>query len=272
MSEPGNTKVVPSGSGRGNSKPRPNPSKCWCFTYNNYIEKSNNNTGSIGSIISSLSKNDKYIIGKEVGELGTPHLQGYIHFNKKVRPKNMFNKNIRWFKANGTDEHNYIYCSKENDFVQNMKKILKDPLKGKKLFPFQEKILNLLKTTPNDRTVHWYWDDKGGCGKTSLVKHVCMNSKALMVSGKANDVKFAISKWFENEIDLDVVFFNLVRSVEDYVSYDAIESVKDGIFFSGKYESGQTIFDSPHCIVFANFPPDVKKLSYDRWNIIKIES
>lgn len=257
--------AVPDGSGTGNTNNRPHPSKCWCFTLNNYEENSR------GAIISKLSKRDKYIIGNEIGEKGTPHLQGYIHFTRKVRPKNMFDQKIHWEKARGNDDQNYDYCSKGGDFMQNMKKILHDPLKGKKLYDFQKEIIQIIREKPDDRTVHWYWDKKGGCGKTALVKHICMNQKALMVGGKANDIKFAISKWFENDPDLNVVFFNLVRSVEDYVSYDAIESVKDGIFFSGKYESNQTIFDSPHCIVFANFKPDENKLSKDRWRVVEID-
>lgn len=58
--------------------------------------------------------------------------------------------------------------------------------------------------------------------------------------------------------------------MENYVSYEAIESVKDGIFFSGKYESGMTIFNQPHIICFANFAPDIGKMSSDRWKIFEL--
>lgn len=67
-----------------------------------------------------------------------------------------------------------------------------------------------------------------------------------------------------------VCVFHYTRAVENYVSYEALEAIKDGIFFSTKYESGMVVFDSPHVVVFANFPPDRTQLSADRWRITNI--
>ena len=61
------------------------PSKHWCFTLNNYSMddiKVLKNTDS--SIV------PRYVFQEEIGEEGTPHLQGYINFNKKVRPMGFF--------------------------------------------------------------------------------------------------------------------------------------------------------------------------------------
>ena len=51
------------------------------------------------------------------------------------------------------------------------------------------------------------------------------------------------------------------------MSYSAIESLKDGLLFSGKYEGGVKLFPPPHVVIFANFLPDMTKLSIDRWDI-----
>lgn len=72
--------------------------------------------------------------------------------------------------------------------------------------------------------------------------------------------------------------FNLARSTEDFVSYSALESLKDGLIFSGKYESKLKCFSQPHVLVFANFGPndceDEKgkiKISPDRIFLIDLD-
>ena len=60
---------------------------------------------------------------------------------------------------------------------------------------------------------------------------------------------------------------DFTRDVEEYVSYQAIEAIKNGIFYNTKYESKMITYNSPHVIIFANFFPDITKLSSDRWVI-----
>ena len=84
--------------------------------------------------------------------------------------------------------------------------------------------------------------------------------------GKANDIAFQLIK---NKWDPDVCIFNFPRTSEGAV-YNAIEQLKDGLVFSSKYEGGVKMFNPPHVIIFANWLPDVKTLSEDRWNIVNI--
>lgn len=87
-------------------------SQCWCFTLNNWSQDE------YEKIIAFSC--DYMIVGKEVGECGTPHLQGYIRkktqirFNalKKLMPRAAI------FVAKGTPEQNVKYCSKDNDFIE----------------------------------------------------------------------------------------------------------------------------------------------------------
>lgn len=63
----------------GNKKKRESPVKAWCFTLNNpTITKED--------LLQILSPHVYYaIIADEIGESGTPHLQGYLELNKKQR-------------------------------------------------------------------------------------------------------------------------------------------------------------------------------------------
>ena len=74
------------------------------------------------------------------------------------------------------------------------------------------------------------------------------------------DIKFAYN-------GQRIVFFDFSRSNEDRINYDVIESIKNGMMFSTKYESVVRMYDHPHVIIFANFMPSLTKLSADRWDV-----
>lgn len=84
--------------------------KRFCFTLNNYDETE------LESLRARLSKEARYaIFGKEVGKEGTPHLQGYVSVSKNLRlssAKKLVGDRCHIEKAKGTEEQNFIYCSK----------------------------------------------------------------------------------------------------------------------------------------------------------------
>lgn len=109
--------IVPdSSSGEGNTTSSPpkqiSPAKRWVFTLNNYSESV------FSSICSKLhEKATLACIGKEVGECGTPHLQGYFELEWKARPISIFKDittAIHFEKAKGDKMINLKYCSKDN--------------------------------------------------------------------------------------------------------------------------------------------------------------
>lgn len=248
----------------GNTKTKKvNPAKHWCFTYNNYKEEK------FKELCSKFSKIEaKWIIGKEIGEQGTPHLQGYVEFPNKVRPLSIIeDKNIHWEIRKGTREDNLIYCSKEGDYYGNLKpkpklKILEES----KLKNWQKDLIKIIEKEPNDRTIHWYWETKGNTGKTTFSKYLCHKYEAVPLEGKKNDILYCAA-----EFESNIYIWDLERTMEDYVSYGALEKIKNGLFMCAKYESKPIIRNPPHIIVFANFKPDENALSKDRWNIVEIK-
>lgn len=257
------------GSGGGNTRlPRLPASKTWTFTlfYEHLI--------SISEFKELIGSDGYYIFGVEkCPTTGKKHLQGYIVFHKKCRPLEKIKmKEIHWEKAKGNKEQNTRYCTKDGEWHSNNEdfffaNLVIDPLEGKTLYPWQQEVIQIIKSKPNDRTIFWYWEEFGNMGKTALAKHCYLNYGTIFLSGKGPDIKYAISQLKERPKS---VIFGFPRTMEEGISYQALEEVKDGLFFSGKYEGGMLCMNPPHVIVFANFPPQEEKLSSDRWKIINI--
>ena len=116
-------------------------SRAFCFTLNNYTQDE------YDSILSSPCR--YIVIGKEIGESGTPHLQGLIYFEnprafnavKKLMPK----AHIEAMK--GTAYEASTYCKKDGDFEERGE----CPTQGKR--SDIDDIRELIKTKPKMRDV-----------------------------------------------------------------------------------------------------------------------
>lgn len=248
-------------------------SRKYVFTLNNYDEKD------IEKVKNYLNdKSVKWIFGKEVGEKGTPHLQGYMEYKYPKKWSTICNgcdsfKKAWSTKARGSMEQNISYTTKEGDYYHGGFNLEKAKYKVDiELYEWQKKIMAELENKPDDRTINWIWEPKGCAGKTTFQKYVYTNCKNVAVlSGKSADMKNGIVQFIDDKGETpDIVLINIPRCNQDYVSYEGIESIKDMFFFSGKYEGGMVCGANPHVYIFANEPPPVEKLSKDRWNIIRI--
>lgn len=93
-----------------------NKNIAFCFTLNNYNEEEYQD---ITSKIQSCSK--YYILAKEVGAQGTPHIQGYFYLKKRSRIttlKSSINGRAHFEAARGTASDNRTYCSKDGDYKE----------------------------------------------------------------------------------------------------------------------------------------------------------
>lgn len=88
------------------------PAKRYCFTLNNYSDDD----------LSQISswKTTYTIYGREVGENGTPHLQGFVVFPKAMRFSacKKLHDRCHWEVARGTSEQAAEYCKKDGDYVE----------------------------------------------------------------------------------------------------------------------------------------------------------
>lgn len=236
----------------------------WFLTWNNYP------TDGVETL-KTLGKQAKYyVFQEEIGKKGTAHIQGVLCFNNAKSWSQVREKIKGWWAPCINVEKAKVYCSKCDTRIgpTHVKGfILKEAIKDIEPKGWQLDVVKAIKEEPDNRTVRWYWEPSGGVGKTVLAKHICLKYNAIYVSGKANDVKCAIAQM---DVKPKIVIWDIPRCMEDYVSYQGIEEVKNGIFFSGKYESGMVIYNCPHVICFANFAPELEKLSLDRWKVARI--
>lgn len=218
---------------------------------------------------------ERYVMQLELGET-TEYLHLHIALSMK-QPKKV---RLTWLKNHfmkeahceiiRNQERAFDYCMKEETRVKGPwiypapATPIRDPMAGLELKPWQQEIIELVRGAPDTRSIYWYWDSLGNTGKTTFSKHLWLNYEVCFLqNAKKADMAYA----FNGE---SIVVCNLPRTCEEFVSYDALESLKDGMIFSAKYESGAKVFDNPHVIVFANFPPTEHKLSLDRWVVREI--
>lgn len=262
---------------KGNTKPSPkqdNPKKRYCFTLNNYSEKEYNDL----LCFFKLNSSNKYIIGREIGESGTPHLQCYCNFANKIRftaLKKICDR-LHVEVCRGTEVENLKYCAKELNYTSNCivpketQLITREMMREKQL-----EICDMFKDDEHPifgRKIYWFWEKNGNWGKSITATYMIDNMNATEVSGKGADVLCGIAKLIETQGQCPpIVIYDIPRCNVDFVSYMSIEKLKDGKFFSGKYESGMVRYNKPHIICFANEPPDMDKLSLDRWIVKELK-
>lgn len=243
----------------------------WCFTYNNYEKET---IGNLETIFKNECK--WYVFQEETGKNGTPHLQGVIALKKKARMTELKNIDpaIHWECAKCVKSA-IAYCSKNETrtgdvFIYNieLENYIDEALDYDEPYGWQLDVMNIIKEKPDKRTIHWFWSKSGGVGKSSLCRYLAIFHKAIICGGKINDIFHQISKTKIKKL----IIIDVPRSSMGYVNYGGIEAIKNGHFFSGKYEGKQVIFNHPHVIVFANKPPAYSEMSEDRWNVVRIDA
>lgn len=84
--------------------------RSWCYTLNNYT---------LDEVIAIEGIECRYHIwGLEVGDTGTPHVQGYIEFDGVMRLAGMKKliERAHWEKRRGTREQARVYCMKDGEW------------------------------------------------------------------------------------------------------------------------------------------------------------
>lgn len=255
------------------TQPRNTKKRGWSLTVNNFTEED------IASFKARERIGDKVIAGIECGTQGTQHIQGYISFENArsfdqvkamfptahIEPVKNANAMITYCKKDGN-----LVCG-GNTLADKMASFLTDRYKDITWRPWQQDIIDIIDTTPDDRTVHWFYEDIGNTGKSFLARFIHWKYPSMICEGKKVDIFNGFKSYLEEHKDYpQVCLLDIPRCNSGFISWSAIEEIKNGLFYSGKYEGGVIELLPLHVICFANFMPPEDMLSQDRWRIVRI--
>lgn len=234
----------------------------------------------------------KWIYQAEVGkETKRAHFQGYCSTKKKTK-NHILASTLNILGMRGIDVRAAVgdsesaaqvaishYVMKQDTRVAGPWKDCPDEYDGQDLWPehmmpnWQRYITTLYKRPldvfgPEARHINWLYDPPGSKGKSRFLKFLDFKYGIPKCdAGKCSDILC-----FIREVQgRDGYTFNLTRTIgrETCLSelYQAIESIQDGHFFVGKYNSSRVLMKIPRVWVFANRYPDTRAVTGDRWII-----
>jgi len=106
--------------------------KYWCFTINNYGLSTYQAIQ--GITVPNTYRIRAIVVGEEAGASGTPHLQGYVEFEKKKRRSEVssipFLARAHLEETKGSGEQNHTYCTKEGKVVVDIGPFLNPGKRG----------------------------------------------------------------------------------------------------------------------------------------------
>lgn len=201
---------------------------------------------------------------EEFGEIPNPsgHRSDLENFKQAVAEGNCDRKRLR-------EEHSEIYA-KYPRFCESfiLDNVALPPVEEHEMTQWQRDLKLDLFEDPNDREVVFVVDKQGGKGKTWFAKKYCSenDNAQYMEPAKKADMAYILQE------NIRVLFINLTRSqVEksEYL-YSFLESVKDGMVFSLKYEFCVKYIGKCYVVVMMNIQPNLILLFSDWYKIINI--
>lgn len=242
-------------------------SRNWCFTINNYSPE---------DIEAVEGLKARYTIyGKEIGESGTPHLQGYICFSNGKTLKSIKKKLPRAHleMRRGTHEQARDYCKKDGDFIELGEEPMSNAEKGEagkrvyeeafelakkglieeipeplrtRFYGTYKRIKNEYQQKPPSVSVlnnEWYWGDSGA-GKSRKAREE--NPDAYLKNP---------NKWWDGYIDQEVVIIDEWSPSHEVLS-SHLKQWADHHPFCAEVKGGSICIRPKKIIITSNYSPD----------------
>lgn len=211
---------------------------------------------------------------KEKAAGGLVHWQLRVHLRRKLRFPQALTEIVHGPLAKAHISPTTTHCMGDNFYVMKQDtriegpwtskdEVVRDPGKiAKELRPWQQKIVDIINSEADDRTIHLIIDSKGGIGKSTLVRYLLHHNLAdcisdLITSPKDISRHVAGSRAYvgisvKNAYVMDIPRDN--RNTREI--WHCLESVKNGIARDDRYVHRKIDpFPHPHIFVFTNTRP-----------------
>lgn len=265
------------GGKEGNKKSsRQISSKYWCSGVFNY------EPAQLAQIFEQEPRIDRVLGNWEIcPKSGNNHLQTYFSFHDRQRPSEVFPQlAIKWIKCDGSLCKNILYVFKDkcngkpdlNVGFEDHEWDIDYRIHEQELRPNQLLLKRLTYHEPNkaykkfSREIIWVYDEMSEWGKSIWAAHMVDFCGGLMLGGKETDMLFGFYNYIKEKNECKILIINQTFS-KDKVSYNGLESLKDGSFFNSKYESGQIRFPRPIIVVLSNNLPDMEMMGSNRFRL-----
>lgn len=265
---------------------RPSPCHQWDFTLFS--------VGDEAAIVKYLKEHcKKFVFQQEKAALTNRlHYQGRISLREKKRQDTLITEwkdsplaGAHISPTAGANRNSWSYVMKADTRVKGPWKDT-DPepqeepeeIKGKKLYPWQQSIVEDLKNPEEDtRSINVLIDPSGGKGKGFLRKYLGFHQLAQVIPA-GHDTKTMMQWVFQFPstayiIDIPRVVHDkkTQKRKQDTELWRSIEMIKDGIAVETRYKAQfRQQAKSPNVWVFMNEVPPLWALSADRWNLFMI--
>lgn len=299
--------------------------KRWCFTLNNYTDEDEARLHELLDVEPEGRESfvEYAVYGREEGESGTPHLQGFIMFKARhnfVWMRNHVHDRAHFEVARGTPHQASEYCKKEDDYdefgelpsglsgnakqfdeLRNWAKACEEcpserdvadafpalwiryrrnvmefvrmyapqpHIQTGELRGWQIELKQRLDGEPDDRTIIFCIDREGNVGKSFFIRWMVSRypeKVQVLGPGRRDDLAHCV------HVEKSIFLFNIPRGSMEHLNYGFLESLKDRMILSPKYDSQMKFLKStPHVVVMANEDPDQDKLSADRYDFFDV--
>lgn len=252
-----------------------------------YFDKSGDHA-KLSKVFTQIAKNWVFQLEK-CPTTGSLHFQCFINLHVRKRRaeliKLLCSMDVKGADVKPASENGKYqlkrYCMKDDTRVEGpwadkplwkLSYLAKDLDCMKNPLPFQRYVLDIIKTEPDDRTIHWFYDPHGNNGKSKLCKYLGHHDMAAELPfGTATQIKsYIIAAGRHKAYILDVP--RTTGSDESLAdSFSSIEALKNGNVMCAMYgKVAHLRMEPPHVFVFSNHKPCKYLVSQDRWKVYEV--